>query len=101
MADRMGLWLFHGGEAYLVERAFRDTWTKLTAGLESELDRELLDPGASPEELVAAAGSVGFFSPARVVGVRDWRALGGGGGRRGKADNAAAEHVAEVLATLP
>src|SRR5439155_23065598 len=86
MSGRLGLWLFHGGEAYLVEKGFQDAWVRLTQGLESELDRELLPPEVRPEELIVAAGSVGFFSAGRVVGVRGWQVLGAGGrSRRGKA----------------
>ena len=100
MAERIGLWLFHGGEAYLVERAFQDTWASLTSGLESELDRELLDSSVSAEELVTAAGSVGFFSSARVVGVRGWKALVPASGKR-KPDMAGAERAAELFGSLP
>ena len=100
MADRIGLWLFHGGEAYLVDRAFQDTWSKLTADLDSELDRELLDASTPADQVVGAASSVGFFAPARVVGVRDWKVLSAAGGRR-KSGAAEPELAAALLAQLP
>src|SRR5258708_20786620 len=70
----VGLHLFHGGEQFLVERAFNEAWTRLTAGLQSELDAEILDSESSPAEVAVAVGSVGFFSTGRVVGTRDWPA---------------------------
>ncbi len=101
----MGLYLFHGGEAYLVEQAFGDTWARLTSGLESELDAEVLDPESSPAEVAAAAGSVGFFSSGRVVGIRDWKVLLPRPGRKSRSAKAvAADPAAEaagVLAQLP
>lgn len=101
-AGRLGLTLIHGGEAYLIERAFATAWRRHTAAIASDLDAEILDDGASPEDVVAAAAAVGFFSPGRVVGVRDWRALAPRPGRRPKAakDDPAAS-AAEALAGLP
>ena len=97
--------LFHGGESFLVDAAFDSAWTGATSGMESELDREFLDPGASIDDVVASLSSVGFFSPTRVVGIRDWKPLlpKVGGGRRSKKDAAddPATRAAEVLAGLP
>jgi DNA polymerase III delta subunit len=101
----VGLYLFHGGEGYLAEEAFHDTWAKLTSGLESELDAEMLDPDSSPAEVAAAAGSVGFFSSGRVVGIRNWKPLLPRPGRKPRSAKAAAAdpavEAAEVLARLP
>ena len=99
----MGLHLFHGSETYLVELAFKQAWRQLSSGLDSDLDSELLDGGASAADVVLACTSVGFFSPVRVVGIRDWRLLSGGGKRaRGKKAGAEdpLEAAAAVLATL-
>jgi DNA polymerase-3 subunit delta len=100
----LAIHLFHGSEPYLVDLAFRKTWQELTRGLDSELDAEMLDSGASPDDLLVACTSVGFFSPVRVVGIRDWRSLSGQAGRRGKARAAAAdplEVAAVMLTSLP
>jgi DNA polymerase-3 subunit delta len=101
----MGLYLFHGGESYLVDQAFGETWAKLTAGLESELDAEMLDPDSSPAEVAVAAGSVGFFSSGRVVGIRNWKALMPRPGRKSRSAKAVAAdpatEAAEVLEQLP
>jgi DNA polymerase-3 subunit delta len=96
--------LFHGSEAYLVELTFRRAWTEFTRGLDSDLDAEMLDPGASADDVLVACTSVGFFSPVRVVGIRDWRLLTGATGRRGKAKAAAddpLETAAAMLTALP
>jgi DNA polymerase-3 subunit delta len=100
---RAGVYLFHGGEAYLVERAFAQTWKELTAGLDSELDWEILDPDAGPEDLRAAAGSPGFFAPQKVVGIRDWQALRAAPKRKAKIESKTdvAERAAAVLSELP
>jgi DNA polymerase-3 subunit delta len=100
----VGVYLFHGGEPYLAERAFLETWARLTADLTSDLDQEMLDGAATPEEVVTAASSVGFFSSGRVVGVRNWKPLMPGGGRKPKtrsAENDPATAAAEALASLP
>lgn len=100
----MAIHLFHGSESYLVDLAFRKAWQELTRGLDSELDAELLDPGASPDDVLVACTSVGFFSPFRVVGIRDWRSLSGQAGRRGKAKATAddpLEAAAAMLTSLP
>jgi DNA polymerase-3 subunit delta len=101
VADRLGLSLFHGGETYLVDRAFESAWGRFAAAAASELDIELMDDGATPAEVLGAASAVGFFAPGRVVGVRDWRALVGRSGRRPKNQDddpqaAAARALAEV-----
>src|SRR5437899_6638324 len=103
MSGRLGLWVFHGGEPHLVSRGFQEAWESLTNGLESELDRELLPPEVKPEELIVAAGSTGFFSPGRVVGVRGWHVLGSATrARRGKpGGQGEAERAAELLEQLP
>jgi DNA polymerase-3 subunit delta len=101
MMPRLGLWLFHGGERFLVERAFNQAWEKLTGDLDSDLDRELLDPTAPAEEVLQAVSSVGFFSPGRVVGIREWRLLSGGAGRRKTADADEVDRAAELLAQMP
>jgi len=98
-AARLGLWLYHGGEPYLVDRAWRATWQRLTAAQDSDLDRELLDPTASVEAVLDAVSSVGFFAAGRVVGVREWRALAAAGGRR--KPSADADRMAELLDTIP
>ena len=95
----MGVYLFHGGEAFLVDRAFRATWSKLTGSLESELDAEMLDPDSSPAAVLAAASSVGFFSTGRVVGIRDWKALLPRPGRKSRSAKAVAEDPATEAAT--
>ena len=100
----MAFHLFHGSESYLVELAFNRAWAQLTRDLDSDLDCELLDGGASSDEVQVAATSVGFFSPVRVVGVRDWRLLSGTTGRRGKAKPSAddpLEGAATMIAGLP
>lgn len=101
----MGLYLFHGGEPYLVDRAFRATWARLTESLESELDAEMLDPESSPAAVVSAASSVGFFSTGRVVGIRDWKALAPRPGRKPRAAKAVAAdpatEAAEAISQLP
>lgn len=101
----MALYLFHGGESYLVERAFNDTWRKLTSSLESELDAEMLDSESSPSEVLAATSSVGFFSAGRVVGVRDWKPLAPRPGRKSRSTKAGADdpagEAAEALAQVP
>jgi DNA polymerase-3 subunit delta len=101
----VGLYLFHGGEGYLVEQAFGETWARLTSGLESELDAEMLDPDSSPAEVAVAAGSVGFFSSGRVVGIRDWKVLLPRPGRKSRSAKAVAAdpavEAAEMLAQLP
>ena len=100
----MPIYLFHGGEPYLSERAFLETWRGLTADLTSDLDQEILDAATAPAEVVMAAASVGFFSTGRVVGIRDWKPLMPGGGRKPKAktaENDPATAAAEALSTLP
>jgi DNA polymerase-3 subunit delta len=101
----VGVYLFHGGEEYLVERAFRATWAKLTADLQSDLDAEMLDPDSSPAAVLAAASSVGFFSTGRVVGIHDWKALMPRPGRKSRSAKAAvddpATEAAEVIRQLP
>jgi DNA polymerase-3 subunit delta len=99
----MSIYLFHGGESYLAEREFQATWHRLTEGLTSDLDAEMLDPGAAPAEVVLAAGTIGFFSPVRVVGIRDWKPLlPVAGRRRTKADaDDPAQAAATALADLP
>jgi DNA polymerase-3 subunit delta len=101
----VGVYLFHGGESYLVDRAFRATWTKLTESLESELDAEMLDPESSPAAVLEAASSVGFFSPGRVIGIRDWKVLLPRPGRRSRSAKAAAAdpatEAAEAIGRLP
>ena len=101
----MGIYLFHGGEEYLVDRAFRATWATLTESLESELDAEMLDPESSPAEVLAAASSVGFFSTGRVVGIRDWKALLPRPGRKSRSAKAVAAdpatEAAEAISQLP
>jgi DNA polymerase-3 subunit delta len=101
----VGVYLFHGGEAYLVDRAFRATWIKLTEGLESELDAEMLDPDSSPAAVLEAAGSVGFFSPGRVVGIRDWKAVLPRPGRKSRSAKAVAAdpatEAADAISRLP
>ena len=67
----MAFHLFHGSEAYLVELAFNRVWTGLTRDLDSDLDCEMLDSSATPDDVLVACTSVGFFSPIRVVGVRE------------------------------
>jgi DNA polymerase-3 subunit delta len=96
--------LFHGSEPYLVELAFRTAWGELTRNLDSDLDAELLDPGSTADEVLLAVSSVGFFSPVRVVGIRDWRLLAGAAGKRGKAKAAAGDPLdaaATMLGGLP
>jgi DNA polymerase-3 subunit delta len=96
--------LFHGSEPFLVELAFRRTWKELAAGLASDLDWELLDGAAGADQVLTACTSVGFFSPVRVVGIRDWRLLGPTSGRRGRGKAAAddpLEAAAAMLASLP
>ena len=99
----MAIYLFHGGEAYLAEREFLQTWQRLTADRTSDLDAEMLDPTASPAEVALAAGTIGFFSPVRVVGIRDWKPLlPVPGRRRSKADTEDPGAVAAAaLAELP
>jgi DNA polymerase-3 subunit delta len=101
----VGVYLFHGGEAYLVERAFRATWARLTESLESDLDAEMLDPASSPAAVLAAASSVGFFSTGRVVGIRDWKALMPRPGRKSRSAKAIAAdpttEAAEAIGRLP
>jgi DNA polymerase III subunit delta len=101
----VGLYLFHGGESYLVERAFNETWRRLVGGLESELDAEMLDSESSPADVLDATSSVGFFSAGRVVGVRDWKTLvprPGGRSRSTKAGGSdPAGEAAEILAQVP
>ncbi|HXA43196.1 MAG TPA: DNA polymerase III subunit delta [Candidatus Solibacter sp.] len=101
----MGLHLFHGGEQFLVERAFNQAWARFTSGLQSELDAEILDSESTPAEVAVAVGSVGFFSTGRVVGIKDWRALMPKPGRKGRSAKAVAEdpaaQAAEVLDQLP
>jgi DNA polymerase-3 subunit delta len=97
----VGLFLFHGGEAYLVEQAFADTWARLTSALDSELDAEMMDPESSPAEVAAAAGSVGFFSTGRVVGIREWKMLLPRPGRKSRSAKAVdADPAAEAAAVL-
>jgi DNA polymerase-3 subunit delta len=96
--------LFHGGEGYLAEEAFLEAWRKLTADLVSDLDSEMMDAGSSPADVAMAASSVGFFSPGRVIGIRDWKPLMPGGGRRGRAragDDDPASVAAAALAEIP
>jgi DNA polymerase-3 subunit delta len=96
--------LYHGSEAYLVELAFKKAWVQLTSGLDSDLDSELLDPGATPDDVLVACTSVGFFSPVRVVGIRDWRLLTGTAARRGKSKATTTdplEAAAAMLRELP
>jgi DNA polymerase-3 subunit delta len=101
----VGLYLFHGGEPYLVERAFDETWRRLIQGLESELDAEMLDSEASAADVLAATSSVGFFNAGRVVGVRDWKTLAPRPGRRARSSKAGAAdpsgEAAEILAQVP
>ena len=101
----MALYLFHGGESYLIERAFDETWRKLTSSLESELDAEVLDPESSPADVLTATNSVGFFSAGRVVGVRDWKTLAPRPGRRSRSSRDGAPdpagEAAEILAQVP
>jgi len=96
--------LFHGSETYLVDTAFRQAWRQLTQSLDSDLDCELLDAGASVADVLLATSSVGFFSPERIVGIRDWRLLSGGA-RKGRGKKASVEDplvaAAEALAGLP
>src|SRR5258708_8608683 len=96
----VGLHLFHGGEQFLVERAFNQAWTRLTSGLQSELDAEILDSESSPAEVAVAVGSVGFFSTGRLVGIRDWRALVPRPGRKGRCAKAGAEDPASQAAAV-
>lgn len=93
----MGLHLFHGSEPYLVELAFRQAWGQLTAGLDSDLDSEMLDGGAGIADVLLACTSVGFFSQVRVVGVRDWKLLSGTG-KKGRSKKAASEDPLEAAA---
>ena len=99
------MYLFHGGEGYLVERAFRATWQQLTQSLESELDAEMLDSESSPAEVLGAASSVGFFSPGRVIGIRDWKPLMPRPGRKPRSAKAAAAdpavEAADMIGALP
>ncbi|MGB2940282.1 MAG: hypothetical protein WBD38_08295 [Candidatus Dormiibacterota bacterium] len=99
----MAIYLFHGGEPYLAEREFLATWRRLTGDLTSDLDAEMLEPSTSPAEVVIAAGTVGFFSPVRVVGIRDWKPLLPTPGRRkAKADAEDPSTVAAAaLSDLP
>lgn len=100
----MPLHLYHGAEAFLVERAFQKAWSDLTKDLTSDLDAEMLDAAASPGEVLTAASAVGFFSPSRVVGIRDWKPLVDKPGRRGRAKAAEvdpAQAAADALAQLP
>ncbi|MFN2463287.1 MAG: DNA polymerase III subunit delta [Candidatus Dormibacteria bacterium] len=93
----MGLHLFHGSESYLVDLAFRQAWRQLTGGLDSDLDSEMLDGGASVAEVELACTSVGFFSAVRVVGVRDWKVLSAAG-KKARGKKAAAEDPLELAA---
>ena len=98
--------LFHGSETYLVELAFNRAWRELVRDLNSDLDWEVLDEAASHDDLLLACTSVGFFSPVRVVGIRDWRLLGEKPARRGKVRTAAAGDdplmvAAATIASLP
>ena len=99
----MAIYLFHGGESYLAEREFLETWRRLTADLISDLDAEMLDATTSPAEVAMAAGTIGFFSPIRVVGIRDWKPLMPvSGRRRAKADaDDPGAAAAATLAELP
>ena len=100
----MGFNLFHGTETYLVEVAFNRAWRELTRDLGSDLDWEVLDGAASAEDVLLASTSVGFFSPVRVVGVRDWRLLGEKPARRGKAREGVEDPLvaaAAMIASLP
>ncbi|MFN2465277.1 MAG: DNA polymerase III subunit delta [Candidatus Dormibacteria bacterium] len=106
----MAIHLFHGSEGYLVELAFKKTWSQLTSGLDSDLDAELLDAGATADDVLVACTSVGFFSPVRIVGIRDWRVLGGSAAKRGKPKTAKGakgvsddpvEAAAAMLSSLP
>src|ERR1700730_11402121 len=101
----MGLFLYHGDEGYLVERAFNAKWSEVTADLESELDAEMLDAESSPADVFAATSSVGFFSAGRVVGVREWKSLAPHPGRKSRSANAAASdpasQCAEALEQVP
>ena len=101
----MGLFLFHGGESYLVERAFNETWHRLIGTLESELDAEILDSDSSPADVLGAASSVGFFNAGRVVGVREWKTLAPRPGRRTRSTKTGApdpvSDAAEALAEVP
>lgn len=101
----MAFHLFHGSEAYLVELAFRRAWTGLTRDLNSDLDCEIVDAAASPDDLLVACTSVGFFSPVRIVGVRDWRVFSEKPARRSSKTKAAArdpiEAAASMIAALP
>ena len=92
--------LFHGTETYLVELAFNRAWRELTRDLNSDLDWEVLDQAASPDDLLLACTSVGFFSPVRVIGVRDWRLLGEKPARRGKARAALEDPLTVAAATI-
>ncbi|HEV1996569.1 MAG TPA: DNA polymerase III subunit delta [Candidatus Dormibacteraeota bacterium] len=96
----MAFQLFHGSETYLVELAFRRAWAGLTRDLNSDLDCEILDGAASPDDVMVACTSVGFFSPVRVVGVRDWRVFSDKPARRGKARAAAVDPLEVAAATL-
>ncbi|MGI8610414.1 MAG: DNA polymerase III subunit delta [Candidatus Dormibacteria bacterium] len=102
----MAFHLFHGSESYLVELAFRQAWLGLTRDLDSDLDCELLDPAATSADVLVACTSVGFFSPVRVVGVRDWRIFSDKPARRSKTKTAAVtedplEAAAATIASLP
>ena len=96
--------LFHGTETYLVEVAFNRAWRELTRDLDSDLDWEVLDGAASAEDLLLACTSVGFFSPIRVIGVRDWQLLREKPARRGKAREGVEDPLvaaAAMIASLP
>ena len=97
----MGIHLFHGGEPYLVERGFNQAWSRLTSGLGSDLDAEILDSESTPGDVALAIGTVGFFSSGRVVGIRNWRALIPKPGRKARSAKAAADDpAAEAAAVL-